>query len=106
MFLVGERNTNTNKGEQVNKNIPSATFTIDNHFADTISVATGHGTYSNEDSVEIAFFRDGKWVTTTMVEFAGYADPIAGDTRVYGWVPTYLVDAFLANYNAQEKSNV
>lgn len=79
-------------------------YPIEHPIAKRISVITraenilAMGT-ENGELVEIAFFdANNEWVTETIPEFAEYADLISGDTRVYGWVPNYLVEDFLEIY--------
>lgn len=76
---------------------------INHPMADRISVVHHSYSYSDKDTREIAFFRKGKWVTEPIPEFAKYHDGaiVGGDATVYGWVPTELVDKFLAEYGAE-----
>lgn len=57
------------------------------------------------EDVEIAFFTaDGEWVLDVVDEFADYADPIAGDTRVYPGVPLDQVQHWVANHSGRDMS--
>ena len=51
-------------------------------------------------SSELAFFLNGRWVIKPIPEFAEYAEYSTGDTRVYGWVPNELIEAFMETYRA------
>ena len=66
--------------------------------ADTLSISVGHGTYSDENTSEIAFFLKGEWVVTPIEPFADYHDgsPSDSSTAVYLYVPNELVDAFIS----------
>jgi hypothetical protein len=44
---------------------------------------------------------NGEWVSEVVPEFAEYADALAYDTRVYGWVPLSKFASFLATYSAK-----
>lgn len=67
--------------------------------ADEISLSIGDSAYANFPySAEVAFFKDGAWVTTILEEFAAWADAKAGDTLVYGYVPMHVVGEFLKNW--------
>ncbi len=44
---------------------------------------------------EAAFFFDGEWVTDIMAEFEPYAEPEAGETRVYRYIPKDVLARFL-----------
>jgi hypothetical protein len=70
---------------------------INHPMADTISVVSHLGTYSGNNTSEIAFFRKGEWVVTPIEPFADYHDgsPSDADTAVYPYVPNDLIDAFL-----------
>jgi hypothetical protein len=71
--------------------------------ADEVSIAIGSGHYANFPySVELAFFRNGEWVTEVLPEFAACADPSAGDTRVYVYVPLIYFAQFLDNFGTGE----
>jgi hypothetical protein len=75
---------------------------INHPLADTVSVVVGIGTYSTTSQSELAFFKDGEWVTEVIPEFEKYHDgsPNYADTCVYPWVPNRLVDNFLDNHRA------
>jgi hypothetical protein len=69
---------------------------INHPFADEISLVSEMG---DRTCTEIAFFYNRKWVTDTLIEFAGYSDwSYTSDTLVYRYVPNYLVSAFLVEY--------
>jgi hypothetical protein len=75
---------------------------INHMMADQISISTGSNAYSGDNSSEIAFFKNRKWVVVPIPEFATYhdgSDSIA-ETAVYPYVPNELIDAFLDNYRA------
>ena len=44
---------------------------------------------------EAAFFLDSEWVIETIPELAEYADVVAGDTRVYRYIPRDVLNDFL-----------
>ena len=67
--------------------------------ADEISINLGDGGYcSFPYTVEVAFFKNGEWVTDIVPEFAAYADGVAGDTLVYAGVPILDFAQFINNY--------
>ena len=67
-----------------------------NHpMADEISIIDHAGAYAGRGSKEIAFFSNGEWVTDIMGEFEPYAEPEAGDTRVYRYIPKAVLANFL-----------
>ena len=67
--------------------------------ADEISIALGDNGYCNFPySVELAFFKNGEWVTDVLPEFAEFADGVAGDTLVYASVPILDFAQFMTNY--------
>ena len=70
---------------------------IKHPMADTISVVNQFGTYSGDNTSEVAFFLKGEWVVTPIEPFADYHDgsPSDADTAVYPYVPNDLIDAFL-----------
>jgi hypothetical protein len=70
---------------------------IKHPMADTISVVNQFGTYSGDNTSEVAFFKNGEWVVTPIEPFADYHDgsPSDADTAVYPYVPNDLIDAFL-----------
>jgi hypothetical protein len=69
---------------------------------DEVSLAIGNSAYANFPyTVEVAFFKNGEWVTSIIDQFAPYADHVAGDTRVYAYVPLTLISTFIDNYRAR-----
>jgi hypothetical protein len=52
----------------------------------------------DENFFEVAFFMNGKFVTDLIGEFANYAEPEAGDTRVYRYVEKGVLDNFLEHH--------
>ena len=48
---------------------------------------------------EAAFFLDDEWVIETIPELAEYADVVAGDTRVYRYIPRDVLNDFLWKYS-------
>jgi hypothetical protein len=66
--------------------------------ADTISVVDHEHAYSGPNSVELAFFKNGKWVVNPIPEFITYHEGIFGDTAVYAYVPRDLVDDFISQW--------
>ena len=94
-FTIGSEDNGTS--------IVNARATLSHPLADEVSVAIGSGHYARFPySVELAFFRNGEWVTDILPEFAGCADAIAGDTRVYAYVPLIYFAQFLENYGTGE----
>lgn len=73
---------------------------INHPMADTISIVSHSFAYAGENSVELAFFKNGDWVVKPIPEFADYHDgtPEDMDTAVYPYVPTNLVDDFISQY--------
>ena len=73
---------------------------INHPMADTLSISTGQGAYSGENSSEIAFFKNNDWVVIAIPEFSTYHDGSSSDsdTAVYPWVPNELIDDFLATW--------
>ena len=47
---------------------------------------------------EAAFFFEGEWVSDLMGEFEVYAEPEAGETRVYRYIPKDVLDNFLKHH--------
>ena len=47
---------------------------------------------------EAAFFFEGEWVTDVLGEFEPYAEPEAGETRVYRYIPKDVLDSFLKHH--------
>lgn len=66
--------------------------------ADTISISVDGGAYSGDLTSEIAFFLHDDWVVKPLTEFAGYFVGRSGNTAVYGWVPNWLIEAFVERY--------
>jgi hypothetical protein len=94
-FTIGSEDNSTS--------IVNARATLAHPLADEVSVAIGSGHYARFPySVELAFFRNGEWVTDILPEFAACADAIAGDTRVYAYVPLIYFAQFLENYGTGE----
>lgn len=52
----------------------------------------------NGISSEIAFFNNGKWVTSELPEFSEYSEGDCGETMVYGYVPNELIESFLEKH--------
>jgi hypothetical protein len=70
--------------------------------ADEISIALGDNGYCNFPyTVELAFFKNGEWVTDILSEFAAFADGLAGDTLVYARVPVLDFAQFITNYGGE-----
>jgi hypothetical protein len=82
---------------------------ISHPMADTISmIKEGPGglkVYAGQFTSEIAFFKDGEWVTDILPEFAEYAegDP-EDDTLVYCWVPDSKIYDFVNKYMVERKA--
>ena len=94
-FTIGSEDNSTS--------IVNARATLSHPMADEVSVAIGSGHYARFPySVELAFFRNGEWVTDILPEFAACADAIAGDTRVYAYVPLIYFAQFLENFGTGE----
>ena len=67
--------------------------------ADEISIALGDNGYCDFPySVELAFFKNGKWVTEIIEDFEKFADGLAGDTLVYPRVPLVMLAQFVEVY--------
>ena len=67
--------------------------------ADEISIALGdNGSCRFPYSVELAFFKNGVWVTDVIEDFENYADGLAGDTLVYPYVPLVMLAQFVEVY--------
>ena len=79
---------------------PTPPVAINHPMADSISIQDHAFAYAGRGQVELAFFHGGAWVQSIIPEFADYADELAMDTRVYGYVPVALVDDFLEKYRA------
>jgi len=81
-------------------------ISIKHELADSVSIVgsndegSGLRIYANEDSVEIAFFKQGNWVTELIPEFTEYAEaPFDGEYSTYGWVPKNEVLSFLLRFS-------
>lgn len=73
---------------------------INHPMADTISIQNHQMAMGGDNTSELAFFLNGGWVAEPIPEFAEYADPFEGGTRVYGYVPNELIEKFLEKYRA------
>jgi hypothetical protein len=94
-FTIGSEDDRTS--------IVNAQVSVRHPMCDQVSIGLGSGHYARfPHSVELAFFRNGEWVTDILPEFAGCADAIAGDTRVYTYVPLIYFAQFLENYGTGE----
>ena len=79
-----------------------ATEPIRHPLADEISIALGDNGYCDFPySVELAFFKDGVWVTDIIEDFEKHAGSIAGDTIVYPRVPLVMLAQFIEVYGAR-----
>ena len=77
----------------------NTTVKLNHPMADKISIIDHEHAYATQGiSSEIAFFKGKNWVLDIIEPFSEYADGMAGDTRVYGWVPNELIDSFLEIY--------
>ena len=64
--------------------------------ADEVSIALGDGAYARFPySVELAFFKNGEWVTDPLPEFADYYS-----SEVYPFVPLIEFAMFMENFRA------
>ena len=62
--------------------------------ADEVSIAMGDGAYARfPHSVELAFFKNGEWVTEPLPEFAALYSH-----EVYPYVPLIYFAQFMENY--------
>lgn len=76
--------------------IVNARASISHPMADEVSIAMGEGAYANfPHSVELAFFKNGEWVTEPLPEFAALYS-----NEVYPWVPLIYFAQFLENFRA------
>lgn len=72
----------------------NAKATLSHPMADEVSIAIGDGAYARfPHTVELAFFRNGEWVTEALPEFASYYSH-----EVYPFVPLKMLADFLENY--------
>ena len=82
-------------------NLVNATASIQHPLADEVSIAIGDGSYASFPySVELAFFKNGEWVSEIIPEFAAHS----ADTSsypVYGWVPLDQFAEFLKNWTGK-----
>jgi hypothetical protein len=79
-------------------NVDRNKYSISHPLADCVSVVSGPGTYSGENSKELAFFNNKKWVTEIIPEFQDHVETLAGDTMVYEYVPNKDIELFLINW--------
>ncbi len=78
--------------------IVNARASISHPMADEVSIAMGVGAYANfPHSVELAFFKNGEFVTEPLPEFSGLYS-----NEVYPWVPLLYLAQFLENFGAVE----
>jgi hypothetical protein len=82
---------------------------INHPMADTISMIKkapgGLSVYADNFTSEIAFFRNGEWVTDILPEFAEYAEgKPEDDTLVYCWVPDSKIYDFVNKYMVERKA--
>ena len=62
--------------------------------ADEVSIAIGDGAYARfPHTVELAFFKNGEWVTSILDEFAQYYS-----AEVYPYVPLIDFAMFMENF--------
>jgi hypothetical protein len=74
--------------------IVNAKAKIAHPMADEVSIAMGEGAYARFPySVELAFFKNGEWVTDPLPEFAALYSH-----DVYPYVPLIYFAQFLENY--------
>ena len=74
--------------------IVNAKAKIAHPMADEVSIAMGTGAYARFPySVELAFFKNGEWVTEPLPEFAALYSH-----EVYPYVPLIYFAQFLENY--------
>jgi hypothetical protein len=67
--------------------------------ADEVSIAIGNGAYARfPHTVELAFFKNGEWVTEPLPEFASYYS-----SEVYPFVPLLTFARFMQNYATGEE---
>lgn len=89
-----------NVNSYAGNNLVNASAPLQHPMADEISLAFGDGAMGRFPySVEIAFFKNEEWVSEILPEFAAYAGVIAGETRVYAYVPLTLVSQFIDNWS-------
>lgn len=74
--------------------IVNARAALAHPMADEVSIALGSGQYSRfPHSVELAFFRNGEWVTEPLPELADYYSH-----EVYPYVPLIDFAMFMENF--------
>jgi hypothetical protein len=56
----------------------------------------------DENFFEVAFFKNGNFVTELVSEFESYAEPDVGDTRVYRFVEKDVLENFLKDHAVSE----
>ena len=79
----------------------NTTYKLNHPIADKISIIDHEHAYAIKGvSSEIAFFKGKNWVLDIIEPFDAYADSLAGDTRVYGYVPNEMIESFLEKYRA------
>jgi hypothetical protein len=79
--------------------IVNAKAKIAHPMADEVSIAMGTGAYARFPySVELAFFKDGEWVTDPLPEFADYYSH-----EVYPYVSLIDFAMFMENYSTGEE---
>jgi hypothetical protein len=83
------------RAETVGKHyLVNARASISHPMADEVSIAMGSGAYARfPHSVELAFFKNGEWVTEPLPEFAALYSH-----EVYPYVPLIYFAQFMENY--------
>lgn len=82
------------------KDIFRDSIKINHPLAEKISVQDSEFHYCTPGkSSEIAFFKNGKFVTEIISTFENYALDNEGDTLVYSFVPNELIDNFLSEFS-------
>jgi hypothetical protein len=72
---------------------------INHPLAEKVSVQDSEFHYCTPGkSSEIAFFKNGEFVTEIISPFEKYSDGVASDTLVYAWVPNEIIEKFLEEY--------
>ena len=83
-------------------NLVNSKAYIQHPLADEISIAIGDGAMASFPyTVELAFFKNGDWVSDILPEFAAYADGPAAETLVYCYVPLDVFANFLKAWRVQ-----
>ena len=81
-----------------NHTLINAKARIAHPMADEVSIAIGDGAYARfPHTVELAFFKNGEWVTEPLPEFAFYYS-----SEVYPFVPLLTFARFMQNYATGE----